>query len=337
MTDTLKALKADADQKKLIAGNLRAQTRAAYAAAAAAQAAYITEERRLNAGSKDVPTNSAYADNADDAAHSHSNPVSTPEDYHRGKIAESEVIITDLEYELSEEKDRLDVYKQNLLECQRGEDLSSIVERDRRAEFWLEQLQTKYRNYPDSEIAIILNEAGFSSIDLCYLVVDMAGIIKTENKKNIEAIFKLVNCNGLITIPGFDPKQAAVLQQIWNRPFDTGSRTTKPTNIRDMTDRFALELSYQKTLDIIRHCATVEHVRRSTRNRTPDKDKRDKAIIELWEAHPEFRNPENLEAFCNLILVIEPGEDKESIRDTNIKVSKATVKRVIKNTSKTDD
>ncbi|EJH1047187.1 hypothetical protein NCL56_001340 [Salmonella enterica] len=245
------------------------------------------------------------------------------------RITELEARITNLEYELSEERDRLDVYKQNLRERQNGEDLSSITERDGRAEYWLEQIQTKYRHYPDYEVAMILDEAGFSSIDLCCLVVDMAKIIKVENRKNIEAIFKLVDCNDMVTTPGFDPKRAAILQQIWNRPFDTNSRTIKPAIIRDTTDRFALEFSFEKTLDIIRHCATVEHVRRSTKNRTADKDERDGIIIKLWNAHPEFHSPINLKAFCDCILVIEPGETKESIRDTNIKVSSSTVKRVI--------
>ncbi|VDZ77696.1 phage-like protein [Salmonella bongori] len=303
--------------------------RAAYAAAVRAQEAYNTEEKRLNAGSKDKSTNSAYAANVDDATHSHGNQISTPEDYHRDRIAQSEVKIANLKYELSEEKDRLDVYKQNLHECQSGEDLNRHVERDCRAEFWLEQLQTKYRHYPDYEVAMILDEAGFSSIDLCCLVVDMAKIIKVENRKNIEAIFKLVDCNGMVTTPGFDPKSAAILQQIWNRPFDTNSRTIKPVNIQDMTDRFALELSFQKTLDIIRHCATVEHIRRSTKNKTAKQNERDRLIIELWEAHPEFHSPINLEAFCKCILVIDSGETKESIRDTNIKVSSSTVKRII--------
>ncbi len=245
------------------------------------------------------------------------------------KIAELEARITNLEYELSEERDRVYVYKQNLRECQSGEDLSSFVERDGRAEYWLEQIQTKYRHYPDYEVAMILDETGFSSIDLCYLVVDMAGIIKAENRKNIDAIFKLVDCNGMVTTPGFDPKHAAILQQLWNRPFDTNSRTIKPVNIQDMTERFALELSFQKTLDIIRHCATVEHTRRSTKKRTAKQNERDRIIIELWESHPEFHNHGNLDAFCKSILVIEPGETKESIRDINIKVSPSTVKRVI--------
>lgn len=330
MTDTLKALKTDADQKKVIAENLRAQTKAAYAAAARAQVAYITEERRLKVMNTDKSVDSAQEATTKVITHSYSNPVSSPEDYHRDKIAQSEAIITNLKYELSEERGRLDIYKQNLNECQSGEDLSSTVERDRHAEFWLEQIQTKYRNYPYSDTAIILNKAGFSPIDLCYLIVDMMGIIETENRKNIEAIFELVDCNGFITTPGFDLKRAAILQQIWNRPFDTNSRTIKPVNIQDMTDRFALELSYQKTLDIIRHCATVEHVRRSTKNRTAERDTRDELIIEKWEAHPEFHSPINLEAFCNHILVIEPGKDKESIRNTNIKVSKSTIRRVIK-------
>ncbi|EMN7475004.1 hypothetical protein WB926_001372, partial [Salmonella enterica] len=236
------------------------------------------------------------------------------------KISELEARITDLEYELSEERGRLEIYKQNLNECQSGEDLSSIVERDRRDEFWLEQLQTKYRHYPGAEVAIILNKAGFSSIDLCYLVVDMAGIIKAENRKNLEAIFKLVDCNGFITVPGFDPKHAAILQQIWGRPFDTSSRTTKPTNIRDMTDRFALELSYQKTLDIIRHCATVEHVRRSTKSRTAEQNKRDEAIIEMWERNPKFHGKRMMSAFCRHI-------DTLGIKGA----SKSTIERAIKN------
>ncbi|AXD28285.1 hypothetical protein HNE72_001209 [Salmonella enterica] len=329
MTDTLKALKTDADQKKVIAENLRAQTKAAFAAAARAQVAYITEERRLKAMNTNKSVDSAQEATTKVITHSHSNPVSSPEDYHRDKIAQSEAIITNLEYELSEERDRLFTYKQNLHECQSGEDLSSMVERDRRADFWLEQLQTKYRHYHSAEVAIILNNAGLSPIDLCYLIVDMVGIIETENRKNIETIFKLVDCNDFITVPGFDHKCAAILRRIWGRPFDTRSRTAKPANIRDMADRFALELSYQKTLEIIRHCATVEHMRRSTKNRTPEQVERDGMLINLWNARPEFHSPINLEAFCNHILVIEPDESKESIRDTNIKVSKSTVKRVI--------
>lgn len=202
MTDTLKALKDDAAKKKLIAENLRAQTRAAYAAAVRAQTAYAAEERHPNAGNKNKSTNLAYAANIGDATHSHSNPVSSPEDYHRDKIAQSEAIITNLEYELSEERYRLFTYKQNLHECQNGEDLSSIVERDRSAEFWLEQLQTKYRHHHSTEVAIILNKAGISSLDLCYLVVDMAEIIKSETAENLKVIDIMKNWNGLLTTPG---------------------------------------------------------------------------------------------------------------------------------------
>ncbi|EKA6604936.1 hypothetical protein O3741_002725 [Salmonella enterica] len=240
------------------------------------------------------------------------------------RITELEARITDLEYELSEERDKLDVYKQNLRERQNGEDLSSITERDGKAEYWLEQIQTKYRHYPDYEVAMILDEAGFSSIDLCCLVVDMAKIIKVENRKNIEAIFNLVDCNGMITVPGFNPKRAAILQQIWNRPFDTNSRTIKPVNIQDMTDRFALELSYQKTLEILRHAAIVEHTRRKMKNATADQKERDLRIINEWESHPEFNRPRQMTAFCDHITRL------------GIEVSQSTVRRVI-NTLKTDD
>lgn len=233
------------------------------------------------------------------------------------RITELEARITNLEYELSEERDRLDVYKQNLHECQSGEDLSSLVERDCRAEFWLEQLQTKYRNYPESDIAIILDKAGFSPIDLCYLVADMAGIIKAENIKNINAIFKLVDCNGTVTTPGFDPKRAAILQQIWNRPFDTNSRTIKPVNIQDMTDRFALELSFQNTLDIIRHCATVEHTFRSIKNKSDEQEERDCRIIEEWERHTNFHRKRMMSAFCRHIDTLGiKGASNPTIRRT---------------------
>ncbi len=238
------------------------------------------------------------------------------------KIAQLEASITNLEYELSEERDRLFTYKQNLHECQNGEDLSSIVERDRRAEFWLEKLQTKYRNHLDSDVAIILNKAGFSSIDLCYLVVDMMGIIETENRKNIEAIFKLVDCNGFITVPGFDPKRAAILQQIWRSPFDTCSRTAKPGNIRDMTDRFALELSYQKTLDIIRHCATVEHTRRSTKNISDEQKERDRRIIEEWKQHPHLQAKGMMSKFCRHIDMLGIERASESTIRRLIKMNK---------------
>ncbi|ECZ5469478.1 hypothetical protein KHA76_002036 [Salmonella enterica subsp. houtenae serovar 44:z36,[z38]:-] len=236
------------------------------------------------------------------------------------RITELEARITDLEYELSEERDKLDVYKQNLRERQNGEDLSSITERDGKAEYWLEQIQTKYRHYPDYEVAMILDEAGFSSIDLCCLVVDMAKIIKVENRKNIEAIFNLVDCNGMITVPGFNPKRAAILQQIWNRPFDTNSRTIKPVNIQDMTDRFALELSFQKTLDIIRHCATVEHTFRSIKNKSDEQKERDRRIIEEWKQHQEFHGRGMMSEFCRHI-------DKLGINGA----SESTIRRIIKN------
>ncbi|HCM1939498.1 TPA: hypothetical protein N3A46_002083 [Salmonella enterica subsp. houtenae serovar 57:z4,z23:-] len=321
MTDTLKILKAEADQKKLEAENLRAQTRTAYATAVRAQAAYITEEKRLKALSAGKSTDSVQEATAEGIMLPSSNPVSTPEDYHRDKIAQSEAVITNLEYELSKEKDRLDVYKQNLLESKRGESLTApSSERDTRAEFWLEQIQTKYRHYHSEEVAMILDNAGLSSIDLCYLVVDMAGIIKTENKKNIEVIFKLVGCNGMITVPGFDPKRAAILQQIWNRPFDTNSRTIKPVNIQDMTDRFALELSFQKTLDIIRHCATVEHTFRSIKNKSDEQKERDRRIIEEWKQHQEFHGRGMMSEFCRHI-------DKLGINGA----SESTIRRIIKN------
>lgn len=324
MTDTLKALKTDADQKKVIAENLRAQTRAAFAAAARAQSAYIAEEKRLQDRNDGNLAGSAQKAIAKKVTKLHGNPVVTPEDYHRGKIAQSEATITNIEHELAKERDRLDIYKQNLRECQSGEDLSSIVERDGRAEFWLEQLQTKYRNYPESDIAIILDKAGFSSIDLCYLVVDMAGIIKAENRKNIDAIFKLVDCNGTVTTPGFDPKHAAILQQIWNRPFDTNSRTIKPVNIQHMTDRFALELSFQKTLDIIRNCATVEHTFRSIKNKNDEQEERDRRVIEEWERHPKFHGKRMMSAFCIHIHTL------------GIKAaSKSTIERVIRKHLKT--
>lgn len=237
------------------------------------------------------------------------------------KIAELEARITNLEYELSEERDRVDVYKQNLHECQSGEDLSSFVEGDGRAEYWLERIQTKYRHYPDYEVTMILDEAGFSSIDLCCLIVDMAEIIKTENKKNIETIFELADCNGAITVPGFDPKRAAILQQIWGRPFDTCSRTSKFTNIRDMTDRFDLELSYQTTLDILRHCATVEHTRRSTKHESEEQKERDRRIIDEWNDHTEFHKPRMMDAFYRHIETL----GLES-------ASRSTIRRVIKKT-----
>ncbi|EOF5149930.1 hypothetical protein ACK1W5_000596 [Salmonella enterica] len=236
------------------------------------------------------------------------------------RITELEAIITDLEYELSEERDKLDVYKQNLRERQNGEDLSSITERDGKAEYWLEQIQTKYHHYPDYEVAMILDEAGFSSIDLCCLVVDMAKIIKVENRKNIEAIFRLVDCNGMITVPGFDPERAAILQQIWNRTFDTNSRTIKPVNIQDMTDRFALELSFQKTLDIIRHCATVEHTFRSIKNKSDEQKERDRRIIEEWNQHQEFHGRGMMREFCRHI-------DKLGINGA----SESTIRRIINN------
>lgn len=319
MTDKLKALKTDADQKKVIAENLRAKTRAAYAAAARAQAAYSTEEKRLKAKGEII-----YADHTTTAKKSppgQSDPLATPADHHREQIAQSEVTITNLEYELSEERDRLFTYKQNLHECQNGEDLSSIVERDRRAEYWLEQLQTKYRHYCDSEIAGILNKAGFSSIELCYLATDMAKIIKNENRRNIEAILKLVDCNGFVTVPGFDHERASILQRIWSRPFDTCSRTAKPTDIRDMTDRFALELSYQKTLGILRHCATVEHIRRSTKHESDEQKERNRRIIDEWNNHTEFHKPRMMDAFCRHIEML--GLEG---------ASKSTIIRIIKNT-----
>ncbi|WP_313114082.1 hypothetical protein [Pseudescherichia sp.] len=324
MTDTLKALKEAAEQSKLIAENLTTQTRAAFAAAAHAQSAYIAAEIRLQDGNDGDLAGSAQKTTAEEVTKLHGNPVVTPEDYHRDRIAKSEAAITNLEHELAEERDRLDIYKQNLLECQSGEDLSRHVERDRRAEFWLEQLQTKYRNYPESDIAIVLDKARFSSIDLCYLVVDMAGIIKAENRKNIDAIFKLVDCNGTVTTPGFDPKHAAILQQIWNRPFDTNSRTIKPVNIQHMTDRFALELSFQKTLDIIRHCATVEHTRRSVKNKSDEREERNRRIIEEWEQHPKFHRKRMMSKFCEHF-------DTLGIKDA----SKSTIGRVIKKHLKT--
>lgn len=260
MTDTLKTLKAEADQKKLAAENLKAQTRAAYATAARAQATYIAEEMRLKAMSAGKPADSAQEATAKEVTHSHSNPVFSPEDYHRDKIAQAEAIITNLEYAISKEKDRLDVYKQNLHECQSGEDLSGLVERDCRAEFWLEQLQTKYRNYPESDIAMILDKAGFSSIDLCYLVVDLAGIIKSETAENLKVIDIMKNRDGLLTTPGH-AKDSIYYHICKNQGVDLSTKSVKerPSIIREALCNWAVDNAFQESNRIMRHWAQHGH------------------------------------------------------------------------------
>ncbi|EAM6531563.1 hypothetical protein CGZ11_04745 [Salmonella enterica] len=265
MTDTLKILKAEADQKKLEAENLRAQTKAAYAAAARAQVAYITEERHLKAMGTDKPVDSAQEATTEVITHSHSNPASSPEDYHRDKIAQSEAIITNLEYEISKEKDRLDIYKQNLRESQSGESLTApSSERDERAEFWLEQIQTKYRNYSDSEIAINLNKAGLSSIDLCHLVVDMARIIKSETAENLKVIDIMKNRDGLLTTPG-NVKDSIYYHICKSQGIDLSTKSVKarPSVIREALNRWASDNAFQESNRIMRHWASLTHTQRS--------------------------------------------------------------------------
>lgn len=264
MTDTLKALKTDADQKKVIAENLRAQTKAAFAAAARAQVAYITEERRLKVMNTNKSVDSAQEATTKVITHSHTNPVSSPKDYHRDKIAQSEAIITNLEYELSEERDRLFTYKQNLHECQNWEDLSNIVERDRSAEFWLEQLQTKYRHYHSVEVAIILNKAGISSLDLCYLVVDMAEIIRSETAENLKVIDIMKNRDGLLTTPG-NVKDSIYYHICKNQGIDLSTKSVKvrPSVIREALDRWASDNAFQESNRIMRHWASLAHTQRS--------------------------------------------------------------------------
>lgn len=260
MTDTLKTLKADADQKKLVAENLRTQTRKAYATAARAQAVYIAEEKRLKALSAGKPTDSVQEATTEEVTHLHSNPVSSSEDYHKDKIAQSEAIITNLEHELSEERDKLDVYKQNLRECQSRDDLSSIVERDRRAEYWLEQLQTKYRHYHSAEVAMILDKAGFQSIDLCYLVVDMAGIIKSETVENLKVIDIMKNRDGLLTTPG-NVKDSIYYHICKSQGIDLSTKSVKerPAVIREALGRWGVDDAFRESNRIMRHWAQHGH------------------------------------------------------------------------------
>ncbi|EAU0668881.1 hypothetical protein NMO89_001813 [Salmonella enterica] len=265
MTDTLKILKAEADQKKLEAENLRAQTKAAYAAAARAQVAYITEERYLKAMGTDKPVDSAQEATTEVITHSHSNPASSPEDYHRDKIAQSEAIITNLEYEISKEKDRLDIYKQNLRESQSGESLTApSSERDKRAEFWLEQLQTKYRHYQSAEVAMIMDKAGFSSIDLCYLVVDMTGIIKSETVENLKVIDIMKNRDGLLTTPG-NVEDSIYYHICKSQGIDLSTKSVKerPAVIREALGRWGVDDAFRESNRIMRHWASLTHTQRS--------------------------------------------------------------------------
>ncbi|EOF5679942.1 hypothetical protein ACK1IC_000234 [Salmonella enterica] len=264
MTDTLKALKTDADQKKLVAENLRMQTRKAYTTAARAQAVYIAEEKRLKALSDGKPTDSVQEATTEEVTLPHSNPVSSSEDYHKDKIAQSEAIITNLEYELSEERDKLDVYKQNLRECQSRDDLSSIVERDRRAEYWLEQLQTKYRHYQSAEVAMIMDKAGFSSIDLCYLVVDMTGIIKSETVENLKVIDIMKNRDGLLTTPG-NVEDSIYYHICKSQGIDLSTKSVKerPAVIREALGRWGVDDAFRESNRIMRHWASLTHTQRS--------------------------------------------------------------------------
>ncbi|EDF8717272.1 hypothetical protein GYD59_002397 [Salmonella enterica] len=180
------------------------------------------------------------------------------------RITELEARITNLEYELSEERDRLFTYKQNLHECQNGEGLSSIVERDRSAEFWLEQLQTKYRHYHSADVAIILDKAGFSSIDLCYLIVDMAGIIKSETVENLKVIDIMKNRDGLLTTPG-NVKDSIYYHICKSQGIDLSTKSVKerPAVIREALSRWGVDDAFRESNRIMRHWASLTHTQRS--------------------------------------------------------------------------
>lgn len=180
------------------------------------------------------------------------------------KIAQLEASIANLEHELAEERDRLNIYKQNQHECQNAEDLTSIVERDRRVEHWLEQIHTKYRNYHSAEVAMILNKSGLSTIDLCYLVVDMAEIIKSELQENLKVIDIMRNRNGLLTTPGH--VQDSIYYHICEKQginLNTKSVKERPAIIREALRQWATDSAFRESNRIMRHWANLEYVSRS--------------------------------------------------------------------------